>query len=222
VLSSGTARAPTDPGYKDVGGYDKQYTGGHPLGFPKESPACPGSITGVLHDGTGVEITLRVPSNAKGFSFDFNFYTYEWPSYVCSQYNDFFVALLAPIPTGQTDGNISYDSQGNPVSVNNAFVDVCGCTAGPPCIAGGKTYACGLGASELTGTGFGLDGGYADHAATSWLKTTAPADPGSEITIRWGVYDSGDGVLDSTTLIDNWQWSAEPGKVGTAPVPDPK
>ena len=52
--------------------------------------------------------------------------------------------------------------------------------------------------------------------------TTAPADPGSEITIRWGVYDSGDGVLDSTTLIDNWQWTADPGEVGTTPVPDPK
>jgi hypothetical protein len=43
------------------------------------------------------------------------------------------------------------------------------------------------------------------------------------IKIMWGVYDSGDGVLDSTTLIDNWRWIAEPGTaVGTKPIPDPK
>ena len=54
---------------------------------------------------------------------------------MCSQYNDFFVSLLNPIPTGQMDGNISFDKQGNPVSVNNAFVEVCGCDGGPPCNA---------------------------------------------------------------------------------------
>jgi hypothetical protein len=36
-------------------------------------------------------------------------------------------------------------------------------------------------------------------------------------------YDSGDGVLDSTGLVDSWEWIAEPGTpVGTEPVPDPK
>ena len=222
-LSSGSARQPTDPGYMDVGGFSKGYTSGHPQGFPKESPACPGVTTGEPHDGTGVELTIRVPSNAHGFSFNFDFYTYEWPGYVCSMFNDFFVALLTPIPANQLDGNISFDSQGNPVSVNNAFVEVCGCAGGPPCNAGGKTFTCPLGTTELQGTGFGLDTGYADHGATSWLQTKAPADPNTEITIRWAVYDSGDGVLDSTTLVDNWQWIAEPGTtVGTDPVPDPK
>ena len=42
--------------------------------------------------------------------------------------------------------------------------------------------------------------------------------------IRYGVYDSGDGVLDSTTLIDNWQWIANGGSVavGTTPIETPK
>ena len=153
-------------------------------------------------------------SKKKNFSFDFDFYTYEWPVFVCSQYNDFFVAMLSPIPMGQTDGNISFDQLGNPVSVNNAFVEVCGCSGGPPCSAGGKMFSCSLGNTELTGTGF------EGHAATSWLSTTAPVDPNSTITIRWGTYDSGDGVLDSTTILDNWKWIAEPGTtVGTDPVP---
>ena len=222
ALSSGSARQPSDPGYQNVGGFDKGYICGHPQGFPKESPACPGVTTGQPHDGVGLQVTIRVPSNAKGFSFYFDFYTYEWPGWICSQYNDFFVALLDPIPPGQTDGNISFDSQGNPVSVNNAFLEVCGCSGGPPCSAGGKTFTCALGDTELLGTGFGPDTGYGDHAATSWLVTKAPIDTDT-ITMRWGVYDSGDGILDTTTLVDNWVWIAAPGtQVGTEPVPNPR
>jgi hypothetical protein len=104
ALSSGTARQPTDPGYQSPGGFSKGYTSGHPVGFPKESPACPGVITGPPNDGTGVRLTIRAPSNANGFSFDFDFYTYEWPGFVCSTFNDFFVALMSPIPRGRWTG----------------------------------------------------------------------------------------------------------------------
>ena len=229
-LSSGTARQPSDPGYQDVGGFDKGYTSKSPVGFPKESPACPGVITGQPHDGVGLEVELVAPTNAKGFSFSFNFFTYEWPDYVCSTYNDFFVALLMPFPTGQTDGNISFDSMGNPVSVNNAFVEVCGCAgSGPPCITGfppaQKSFSCALGDSKLIGTGFGQDTSFGqDHASTYWLQTKAPVKPHEDFTLRWGVYDSGDGVLDTTTLVDNFQWIASAGTVtvGTAPIEQPK
>jgi len=223
ALSSGTARQPTDPGYQSVGGFNKGYQGQHPEGFPKESPACPGTFTGEPNDITALEVKIRVPLNAQGFSFDFNFFTYEWPGFICSQYNDFFVALLSPFPPGQTDGNVSFDSQGNPVSVNNAFLEVCGCPENPPlpCSAGGKSFPCPSGNIGLIGTGFGFDAGGGDHAATDWLKTQAPVTPGSEITMRWAVYDSGDGSLDSTSLVDNWQWIAKPGTtVNTNPVPN--
>jgi hypothetical protein len=226
ALSSGAARQPSDPGYQNVSGYDKGYTSGNPQGFPKESPACPGVTTGTPHDGTGLELTIRTPSNAQGFSFDFDFFTYEWPGFICSQYNDFFVALLTPIPMGQSDGNISFDSQGNPVSVNNALLDVCGCANNPPnpCQAGGKSFPCSLGDQYLEGTGFGKDLAFGqDHGSTYWLATQAPVQPSSDITIRWAVYDSGDGVLDSTTLVDHWQWIATAGtEVGTGKVPIPK
>ncbi len=222
-LSSGTARQPSDPGYQSVNGFSKGFTMNHPMGFPKESPSCGVSVTGQARDGAAVELKIRVPSNAHGLKFDFDFYSFEWPNYVCSMFNDFFVAILWPIPMGQTDGNISFDKIGNPVSVNNALVEVCGCPSGPPCIAGGKNFPCALGTSELLGTGFGAELAFSDHGATSWLATQAPVEPGSEISIRWGTYDSGDGLLDSTTLIDNWQWIATPGtKVGTDPVPDPE
>jgi len=217
-VSSGAARQPTDLGYQSVSGFDKGYISGSPAGFPKESPACPGSITGPPHDGTAVELTIRTPTNATGFTFDFNFFTYEWPTFVCSTYNDFFVALLSPIPMGQSDGNISFDQQGNPVSVNNAFVDVCTCAGGPPCFAGGRTFPCSLGGAGLLGTGF------EGHASTGWLVTKAPVKGGETITIRWTTFDSGDGILDTTALIDNWQWVANGGtvSVGTDPITTPK
>jgi hypothetical protein len=222
VVSSGTARRPEDPGYANVSGFSKGYTGGFAQGFPKEAPACPGITTGTVNDPTGVELEVRTPSNATGFSFDFNFYTYEWPGFVCSPFNDFFMAILDPIPEGQTDGNISFDSEGNPISVNNALVQVCGCPGNPPspCQAGPLFFECPLGNIELIGTGFGFDTAFSDHAATGWLQTTAPVPANDLIKIRFATHDSGDGVLDSTTLIDNFVWTAAPGtKVGTNPVP---
>jgi hypothetical protein len=227
ALSSGSARLPNDPGYHNVSGFDKGYTSNSPVGFPKESPACPGIITGDPHDGVGLEVVLVAPTNAHGFSFSFDFFTYEWPKWVCSTYNDFFVALLSPFPAGQADGNISFDSMGNPVSVNNAFVDVCGCSSGPPCTTGSppavKSFPCALGDSKLVGTGFGKDVVGADHASTYWLETKAPVHPHEEIILRWAVYDSADGILDTTTLVDNFQWIAAPGvSVGTNPVSQPK
>ena len=226
ALSSGTARQPNDPGYQDVGGFSKGYQGNHPQGFPKESPSCPGSITGQPNDPTGIEIEIRPPSNATGFSFDFKFYTYEWPGFVCSTFNDFFVALLSPIPANQPDGNIAFDKMGNPVSVNNAFIEVCGCQGNPPasCFAGGKEFECPLGDFDLIGTGFGFDNCAfcEDHGGTGWLRTNAPVeDSGQNITLRYAVYDSGDGVLDTTTLVDNFRWIAKPGvTVGTDIVPE--
>lgn len=223
AVSSGTARQPTDPGYQNVGGFSKGYTCTHPMGFPKESPSCGVAVTGECHDSTGLQVKVRVPTNAHGFSFNFNFFTYEWPGFVCSTFNDFFTAILAPIPPGLPDGNITFDNLGNPVSVNNAFVDVCGCAGGPPCTAGGKKFNCSLGDLGLFGTGFGPDSAGSDHGSTSWLLTTAPVNPGSEMVIRFVAYDSGDGILDSTGLVDNFQWIAEPGtQVGTNPIPDPK
>ena len=154
VLSDRTARQPTDPGYQAVDGFDKGYTSGSPAGFPMESPACPGVTTGQPHDGIALELTLTVPPFAVGYSFVSNFYTFEWPAYVCSQFNDFFLALQSPAPVGSVSGNVVFDPQGNPVSVNNAFLSVCGCES-PPCQAGGKVYPCELGPSMLQGTGLG-------------------------------------------------------------------
>jgi hypothetical protein len=225
-LSSGTARQPSDPGYQDPNSSDMMTTSPPPPGFPMDSPACSVFTVGSpANDPAAIELVIRVPTNAKSLSYKFNFYTFEWPGFVCTQYNDFFAALQTPAPANAQNGNISFDSQGNPVSVNNAFLDICGCPAGPPCTANnGSQYACALGATQLIGTGFGADTAFGqDHAATGWLETVSPVDPGSEITLRFTVFDEGDHVLASSVLIDDFKFSAEPATGSTTtPVPVPK
>ncbi len=180
-----------------------------PEGFPVSSTAaCPNqriAETTDANDGVALELEVRAPSNAYGFSFDFDFYTYEYPRYVCTRYNDFFVALLdSRHPATPANKNISFDKQGNPVSVNNAFVEVCS-----PGAAGGKSFTCALGRQELQGTGFDTP---ANSAATGWLRTKAQIVPGEIFKLRLAVWDMGDEVLDSTVLLDRFQWVLEPGQ----------
>jgi hypothetical protein len=208
ALSSGTARQPDDPGWVSPAGFSKNYQGSHPSGFPKAAPACGlGAQSGPAYDQAALEVTLRPPAEALAFAFDFDFYTYEWPDYVCSAYNDVFATILSPKPSGQTDGNVSFDQEGNPVSVNTAFVQVCDCVGGPPCVAPPDfpkiAFDCDLGPGELSGTGF------EDRAATGWLTTEAPIVPGEDLTLRFVVYDAGDHILDTTVLIDNFRWRQE-------------
>ncbi|MFO0571306.1 MAG: putative metal-binding motif-containing protein [Polyangiaceae bacterium] len=220
-LSSGTARQPTDPGYQSVGGYSSSASSACPTGFPIESPSCGSAVSGTTaNDPAGLELKIRVPTNAKSFSFNFNFYTYEWPVYVCTQYNDFFVALLNPAvnATPPQYSNISFDTQGNPVSVNNAFLEACDPTIGAT-NPGGKNFPCTLGIGILSGTGFDTS-----HAATGWLETVAPITPGSEMILRYAVWDAGDHILDSSVLVDNFKFSADQASntPTTKPVPTPK
>ena len=200
ALSSGTARQPNDPDFQDPAGAILGPIGEAPPGFPVDIAGCSGSsgTDNTTYDGSALEITVRAPKNAKSMRFNVNFYTYEFPEYVCSDYNDFFVVLQSPPPNGAKSGNVAFDSMGNPISVNNAFVEVCESQN-----AGGKNFPCSLGAGQLNGTGF------EDHAATGWLEVVTPVDPGSTFTLRFAIWDAGDPVLDSTVLIDDVRFDVE-------------
>ncbi len=222
ALSSGTARQPSDPGFGSPANYDKSYSSGAPPGYPKKSPACPNVIAGEPHDSVGLRLRLKAPTNAKSLSFDLNFYTYEFPHYICDIYNDFFVAMLKPVPLGQSDGNISYDTLGNTISVNAGFLQVCH----PQDASSGVYFDCPLGPAELVGTGFDVDpfgNETTNSAATGWLKTsTLLANPGQEITLDFAIWDSADGLLDSTVLIDNFHFGLTETPTQTEPIADPK
>jgi hypothetical protein len=119
---------------------------------------------------------------------------------------------MSPPPKGITDGDIVLDQDGNPVSVNNSFLQVC--TGGN---YGGKQFTCPQGTAMLTGTGF------ESHGSTGWLTTTVPVDTlrGKDMTLLFAIWDSGDGILDSTSIIDAFQWSLNSASgVTTVPTPN--
>jgi hypothetical protein len=219
ALSTGSARTPDMPGYKSLLGYRKGYTSGVPEGYPKESPACPGTVSGLAHDGIALEVVLRAPTNAKSFHVDQNFFTLEFPGYVCSKYNDFYVLDVEPHVAGYPDGNVAFDGAGNPISVNNALLQVC-----EPRTIGGRSYPCPLGPAALAGTGFDTvtdEYSPAPHAATGWLTTWAPVPAGKIVRLRFAIWDSSDGNLDSTVLVDRFAW-ADIDRRGTGPSELPR
>ncbi len=204
-LSTGTARAVTDPGYADPVGFDKGYTSGAAPGFPIESPACPGVLGSGPSDGIALTLTLDVPAGANGFRLLLKHHNHEFPAFVCSASNDIAAVLVSPPPPGApSNGDVTLDGAGNPLSVNSSFVDVCSCAGGPPCTAGGRSFACAAGRGELAGTGFDAAGDAG--AATRWLEVRVPAVAGERVEVRLTVWDSGDGLLDSTLLADGFRW----------------
>ncbi|MCS6900849.1 MAG: choice-of-anchor L domain-containing protein [Polyangiaceae bacterium] len=210
ALSTGEARAGLIDTCEQSGTQEDQF----PPGFPKQG-SC--GTTGEPYDGIALDMKIRVPTNAKSMKFNFRFFTCEFPNYVCQQYNDVFAVLMVPnpLPTDHNmfdpvskSANIAFESiannpkQGNVIGVNNqSFLTACDNT-GDPDTAG---YVNCKGESELAGSGF------EDHAASAWLTTQVPVPSGQIIYLRFAIWDSGDGALDSTTIVDNFQWSAEGG-----------
>ena len=100
------------------------------LGYELQIVKLDWDSSDTINDSVHLHIKMRAPKNAQGFSFDFRFFSREYPYYVCSRFNDFFLTLLTdesgkPIAGVNPDGNISFDKAGNPVSVNNAFFTTC-------------------------------------------------------------------------------------------------
>jgi len=182
------------------------------------SPACGAGTgtTGNTNDGVMVQFELDVPATVHSFSFDIYFLSVEYPSYVCSQFNDFFVALLNSTFT------TSVEAQKNPVDKNLAVFEgnAVGVNLAPAGLFKQCTNASGggtpptwsvtscEGTEELVGTGFEGKGG------TGWLTVRGNVVPGETITLRLAIWDLGDHILDSMVLIDNFKWgtvSVTPG-----------
>ncbi len=125
---------------------------------------------------------IAVPQYANSFSFNFNFFSREYPEWVGSAYNDTFEVWLQ---SQSYQGQIVFDAFGNPVTVNNALFSV-------------------TDPSLLVGTGFDQDG------ATGWVTTIAPCTGGETMNITFEIYDVADGVWDSAVMIDNLQFSETP------------
>lgn len=192
VLSSGAARDKNDPGWiaPEFGMSGAGASVKPPLlvaGDP--DPGCPHPTS--VYDDPTLTVTLRAPTNATGFSFQYNYFASEYPNWVCSVFSDNFYVTMDPMPAGSTDGNIAFDDTGNVVTASSSR----------HCSPFGGFF-CPLGTAALTGTGYETDG------ATGWNTVAAPVTGGSEFTLTFRIWDTSDPFTDSLVLLDDFRWTS--------------
>lgn len=160
--------------------------------------AAPGNgVKAGAHDYSEMRLKMTVPVWAKSLSFDFAFMTVEYPEFFKLEYNDFFVVWLE---SKKWTGNISFDKNGKPISLNAGFFDFKDSSRPVP---QDKDCLLGCDAQELHDTCL------KEHASTKWLTTSVGLTPGEEIELIFAIVDLGDSSLDSFAFIDNFQWGCE-------------
>lgn len=178
--------------------------------FPNPDLTLPG-VTGcgsaqpaTVNDYTELALKLKVPTNARSLTFQLQFFSAEYPEYVCTAWNDEFLVELES-KRNATVKNISFDAMMNPITVNNSFFTICQNDAAKP-----QTQHCTRPIFDLEGTGLDEDLlGKPIGGATGWLRTIAPVVPGDEITLRFIIFDQGDHIYDSSAIVDNFAWSTD-------------
>ncbi len=187
--------------------------------FPS-APVCASSVSSGsdmsddVNDAVMLDLKLKVPATAKSFSMNVYFLTQEYPRWICSEYNDFFVVLLDssytsndPALQNPADKNLAMDAAKNPVGVNLApsgLFTQCLPASGYP-----ATQTSCTGTGDLDGTGFEGNGG------TGWLLTRGNVVGGEEIRLRFAIWDVSDHAFDSLVLIDNFKWDVAEYTPGT-------
>jgi hypothetical protein len=247
LLSTGAAAAKgdTNPAYQDFQdtsepGNDKESA--YPADFVAanggdlpNAPGCAAPSGDSAQDPVMLTLEIRVPTNAKSFTLDTNFFSSEFPEYTCSPFNDFFVVLLdstyAGQPANPTDKNLAfYTPAGStmkyPVGVNLAagdtglFTQCINGKTGCAMLGSGTINTC-TGTDELVGTGLDTaDSGSCDTnskqgGGTGWLQTSGNVVGGEIIKVRIAIWDTSDHILDSIAVIDHFQWSVDAAQPGT-------
>ena len=244
VLSTG--RAADDAGDVNPGfaSFQLGQDMGSASGFPADwyaangnslpnAPGCVEPIDDNAQNPVMLRLRVRVPTNANSFSVDMYFFSAEYPEYVCTAFNDFFVTLVdSTDPNNPADGNIAiYDDgvQTWPVGVNLVSAAVglfTTCTDGTISDCGApENYNGCTSNAELAGTGFdragdvtyACDYGGEAGGATGWLAMSGNVSPGETMEIRFAIWDTSDAQFDSLVLLDNWQWSVQASEPGVRP-----
>jgi hypothetical protein len=136
-----------------------------------------------VYDRHQIVIELLAPKDANSFSFDFNFFSAEYPAYVNKNYNDTFYAILEASSTNQgKPTNISFDADGRSIEVDNNYFQ--------------RPF------HPIPNWGTGFD----HHGSTGWLRTSWPIKGGEKFKLTFSIHDEGDGIFDSVVLLDNFKW----------------
>lgn len=197
-------------------------------------PGCNAPMVPAANDPIMLTLRVRVPTNAKSFAAKMYFFSAEYPEYVCSQYNDFFVALIDSKAAGNpADTNVAIFDDGQtkwPIGVNlvkvaQGLFTQCqngsvGCKSGVP----PTNYAGCTATAQLKGTGFDLldmdvcsPNQTMVGGGTGWLTLRGNVSPGEVMELSLAIWDSGGFIFDSLVLLDAWEWSVDPAMPGVTP-----
>jgi len=226
---------PTPPVTSPLGFYLSKHAGGLPASVGCNAGGCPAGSD--ANDPVSVQLKIRVPTNAKSFSYDFRFFSAEFQSFQCTTFNDFFLTLLtstwvpnplaapclasmmgAECESGICNANSTCAiASPLPVDRNIAF-DV---QKNPLSVNNGffqvcvpKAGLCGKcleGNSELALTGMQLNN---TGGGTAWLTNDAPVVSGETITLDLLIFDVSDHLIDSLVLLDNFRWNLKTAVAG--------
>lgn len=166
ILTSGDAASADDPNAE-----------GH-----KTTDLSGGNVRGDTDlDVSVFTVDLQVPETANCLSFDFQFYSEEYPEWVGSAFNDAFIAEL---------DNSNWTTSGSEISAPNNFAF----DADNDVVSVNAVGLGGFSAENAAGTTY--DG------ATPLLSAAKQVTPGAH-TLYLSIFDQGDRVLDSATFVDN-------------------
>lgn len=150
-----------------------------------QSTILDGSNTNEGYDLVQLQLNFEVPANINCLSFDYAFYSEEFPEFVGAGFNDAFVAQIgdANITVSSTGitapGNFAVDSLGNPISIDTVY---------------------GIATSNTQST---------YDAATPLLRARTNVISGTSVRLTLSIFDVGDPVFDSAAFIDNFQLTQE-------------
>ena len=249
LISSGNAAAPgqTNPSHVDFqqsaihntsSPFPADWLAAHGGTLPN-TPGCPPINAGTAaEDPIMITLKIRAPTNAKSFKLSSNFYSAEFPEWVCSPFNDFFVVLLdstwnddpTRMPRNPSDKNLAFYKQPQTMQIYPVGINLAAGNTGlfTQCVNGqtgcfgtqGTISTC-VGTGDLTGTGFdtaspgSCDSNSLLGGATGWLETSGNVVGGEIITLRIAMWDTSDHRLDSLVVLDNFSWSVEASDPGT-------
>jgi hypothetical protein len=193
VLSSGAARSPSQAGY--AADLDKGYGHAIPAGFPHGDVGCD-AVSAIGRDGIALHVVLEVPAGVRSFAFDYAYFSRDYPDGGCLAFLDQAAALVTGLTGVAGARNVLLDRFGNPMYVSVSSM--------VQCVNGthnGQAYNTCESTTLLAGTGFDTSG------ATGWLRTAdQPVTAGDTVRISFMIWDSADGTIDSSVLLDNFAW----------------
>jgi cysteine-rich repeat protein len=144
-----------------------------------------------------------VPQLVKSYSFNFAYFSSEWPFWVDTTFNDLFIAWQV---SEAYTGNVTFIN-GQPLTVTalDPYLSTDGYSDNEP---------------QLQGTGF------EGNAGSDWFGANQNVMPGETLSMTFFIADMGDEILATLAIVDNFRWQCDEcipidDPACTGEVPDP-